>query len=160
MRSVPGQAFSFDWNVVEGPYGTDPGAAYPGDAYVDEVGVDLYDQSWELGSSPMNRSTSTSSQRAWNAFLADSGTGLDRMVRFANAHHKPLSLPEWGVIKRPDGHGLGDDPMFVDNVATWIANHHVAFSSYFSFDSSRDGQSDITSGTFPLALARFEQRFR
>src|SRR5205085_6217527 len=37
MRSVPGQAFRFNWCLSASYYGWDPRTAYPGDAYVDMV---------------------------------------------------------------------------------------------------------------------------
>ena len=47
MRSVPGQDFTFEWNPTAGDEGVGNLANYyPGNAYVDYIGLDLYDQAW------------------------------------------------------------------------------------------------------------------
>ena len=44
MRSVPGQGFRFEWNPTDGDLGVgDLARYYPGDAYVDLIGLDVYD---------------------------------------------------------------------------------------------------------------------
>ena len=149
MRSVPGQAFRFVWNPdADRPAGRfSPSQAYPGNAYVDAVGVDLYDESWVADPSPAD---------AWNGYLT-SAWGLDWLASFATAVGKPIVLPEWGVAIRSDGHGLGDDPFFVDQVASWITSHDVAWTDVFSFDDQQ--LDDITDGHFPHALGAFEANF-
>ncbi len=49
MRSVAGEHFRFEWNPDAGAFtqsGYSVAAAYPGNAYVDVIGLDAYDQSW------------------------------------------------------------------------------------------------------------------
>ena len=150
MRSVPGEAFKFVWNPNGGnshgrPY--IPSQAYPGNAYVDYIGTDLYDESWVSPLTPQN---------AWVGQLQAS-CGLDWLATFAADHGKPIVFPEWGVAIRSDGHGLGDDPYFVDQFANWITTHDVAWTNIFSFDGVQ--QDDITDGSFPNALAAFDADF-
>ena len=149
MRSVPGQSFQFVWNPdADRSYGRyTPAEAYPGNAYVNDIGIDLYDESWVADPSPAN---------AWNGYLT-SGWGLDWLAGFAAAQGKPIVFPEWGVAIRTDGHGLGDDPSFVDQFAAWITTHDVAWTDIFSFDDKQ--LDDITDGNFPHALAAFEANF-
>ena len=152
MRSVPGEAFKFVWNPnnlgsFDSSYG--PDQTYPGDAYVDYVGTDVYDQCWCTPQTP---------QGAWASQLQ--GTwGLDWLASFASAHGKQMAFPEWGLAIRSDGHGLGDDGYFVTQFAAWIAAQaNVAFTCYFAFDSP--GQSDdILDGHFPDALTAFTAAF-
>jgi len=150
MRSVPGEAFQFVWNPNGGnshgrPYS--PADAYPGDAYVNYIGTDLYDESWVSPLTPEN---------AWTGQLQASW-GLDWLATFAAEHGKPIAFPEWGVAIRSDGHGLGDDPYFIDQFASWITSHDVAWTNMFSFDDAQ--QDDITDGSFPNALAAFTADF-
>jgi hypothetical protein len=71
---------------------------------------------------------------------------------------KPVVFPEWGLADRSDGHGMGDDPVFIQQMAGWISSHDVAFDMYFNFDPP--GQQDsITDGRFPRALAEFRAVF-
>jgi len=148
MRRVRGTSFLFVWNPTPGPSAVDPSRAWPGGRYVDVVGLDLYDQVWGMPQDPL---------LVWSHLLTEN-TGLRWMASFATAHHKAMSIPEWGVTLRSDGHGLGDDPLFVAYTAQWIAGHHVAFSSYFDLNAP-DGEHDILDGHFPNALAVFERSF-
>jgi len=148
MRAVAGTSFRFVWNPNAGPSPMPAAAAYPGDAYVDYVGLDLYDQVWGLPQDPV---------LAW-ADYGGEANGLSWLASFAAAHHKPVSLPEWGVTVRPDGHGLGDDPGFVARVAQWISTHDVAFTSYFAFDAP-DGAHDLLDARFARSRAAFERSF-
>ena len=75
-----------------------------------------------------------------------------------HAHDKPVVIPEWAVTIRSDGHGLGDDPLYVAKMAQWIATHDVAFTSYFDVDAP-DGQHDILDGAFSQSLAVFRRSF-
>jgi hypothetical protein len=149
MRSVPGESFKFVWNpsadAMFGQY--TPSEAYPGNAYVDYIGTDVYDESWV---EPLNPQTAWSNQLTcpW---------GLDWLSSFAAQEGKPIVFPEWGVAIRSDGHGLGDDPYFVNQFADWITTQDVAWTSIFSFDG--DQQDDITDGSFPSALAAFKADF-
>jgi len=150
MRSVPGQSFKFVWNPNGGgshgrPYAASD--AYPGNAYVNYIGTDLYDESWVSPLTPAN---------AWTGQL-QATWGLDWLAAFAAAHGKPIVFPEWGVAIRSDGHGLGDDPYFVNEFADWITTHDVAWTNVFSFDGSQ--QDDISDGSFPHALAAFSSDF-
>ena len=151
MRAVPGAQFSFLWNPNAGtsmPY--TPEEAYPGDAYVDYVGVDLYDECWCTPQTPQN---------AWASYVSESW-GLDWLTGFAASHGKPIAIPEWSVTIRNDGHGLGDDPYFVTQFANWVGSNNVAFTDIFSYNDTSGGQdNDITDGRFPNALAAFKQEF-
>jgi len=151
MRTVPGEGFKFVWNPTDsGSYGNayTPDEAYPGDAYVDDVGADVYDQCWCSPQDP---------QTAWDSQL-QGPWGLNWLQAFANQHDKPIALPEWGVTIRSDGHGLGDDPYFVSEMALWISQNDVAFTSYFEFDAS-DGSHDLVDGNFPNSLTAFRAAF-
>jgi len=151
MRGVAGQSFQFLWNPnLGGSSSWDLEDAYPGNAYVDYVGSDTYDEYWGSPMTPQN---------SWANILSQTW-GLDWLASFAASEGKPIAIPEWSVAIRSDGHGMGDDPYFVNEFAAWIASHDVAFSAIFSFNDSADGQDDdITDGRFPNALAAFERDF-
>jgi Glycosyl hydrolase family 26 len=155
MRSVPGAAFKFVWN----PAGIQNlswsvSSAYPGDSYIDFVGFDVYDQSWNsncffLGD-PNNSVTTAQSTCVFNDILSQP-EGLNWLVSFAQAHGKPVGIPEWGLAIRTDGHGLGDDPTFISNMRGWMASNNIAFGSYFNYDTPAM-KSAVTDGSFPNAL--------
>lgn len=148
MRAVA-PALKFDWNPIWGWQSVNPELAYPGDLYVDYIGVDVYDQSWI--------SNYTDPIARWNDALA-ANWGLTWHKNFAASHGKPMSFPEWGVAIRSDGHGGGDDPYFIQQMASWIAQNNVAYHIYFSYDAP-DGQHDLQDGNFPLSAAAFKTAF-
>ncbi len=152
MRSVPGQNFTFEWNPTAGDLGIGNLADYyPGNAYVDYVGLDLYDQAW--GNYP-----GISSQ--WNTYLTEP-YGLNWLASFAAARGKPITLPEWGLGEGPGNDGGpisnpgnnvsgGDDPTFINDVAQWISTHNVFNATFWDF-----GWSRLSASSNPLSLVAF-----
>jgi hypothetical protein len=155
MRSVPGEAFKFVWNPDASAFttaGYSVAAAYPGSAYVDYIGLDAYDQSWATPQTPAN---------AWSSTTLPA---LSAAESFASAQGKPIAICEWGVTTRTDGHGLGDDPLYVNNMSAWMktASNDVAYESYFdenTVPSGGDTNADMTGGSFPNSLAAFTADF-
>jgi beta-mannanase len=144
MRAVPGANFKFVWNPDAGAFTNgsyNVSLAWPGSAYVNVIGLDVYDQTWANPFTP------------GNAWVNTTLPSLQAAKAFAQAQDVPLSMPEWGVAIRGDGHGLGDDPLYINNMTAWMLNpaNNVAYESYFNFDIT--GQVDaITDGNFPLSL--------
>ena len=150
MRAVSGARFEFDWCPNLGHFGATE-AAYPGDAYVDYIGMDVYDTWW-------NEAERRDVARRWQNMLTMPG-GLRWHREFARAHGKPMTFPEWGLWIRPDGHGGGDNPYFVEKMHEWIGQNEVAYHMYFEEDRS-DGQHRLTRGRFPLAAQAYRALFR
>jgi hypothetical protein len=149
MRSVPGAAFTFDWNPNLGVQGGSPlttfDAFYPGDAYVDVIGLDVYDIKW-------GDSTSDPASR-W-AWMVSQQLGLQQHRTFAATHGKPVSFPEWGLYKKGDQMGGGgDSPYFIDSMVNWIASGATTYHAYFDADW---GGGSLA--TFPNAQAQYKAR--
>ncbi len=151
MRAIPGQQFKFLWNPNGGGSSSwNLELAYPGSAYVDYIGTDVYDEYWGGSFTP---------QASWSNAVTQTW-GLNWLTTFAAAQGRPIAIPEWSVDYRTDGHGLGDDPYFISQFANWIAHSNVAFTCIFSFNDTAGGQNnDLTDGTFPNALAAFRADF-
>lgn len=151
MRAVDGAGFRFDWNPIAG--GNFPvEAAYPGDEWVDVIGLDVYDQGWWAGwQDPVQR---------WNELLTQP-YGLQWHRDFALAHGKPISFPEFGLSDSPAHHGGGDAPYFVEQMYDWIGLNKdiVEYYAYFEF-AGPIGNSALMSESFPVASARFQELFR
>jgi hypothetical protein len=107
MRAVPGQHFRFDFAPNRGQDAIGWTACYPGDASVDIVGMDSYDQ--PSGESFYDQVTEP--------------FGLQAQVEFAAAHHKAISYPEWGMFRN------GDDPDYMSLMLTWIARHRPLYQT-------------------------------
>jgi hypothetical protein len=148
MRSVPGANFKFVWNPDAAAFttpGYDVALAYPGNAYVNDIGLDAYDQSW---------ATPLTAANAWNETLLPALTAAQQ---FAAAQGRPLAICEWGTAIRTDGHGLGDDPLYITDFLAWMKDpaDDVAYESYFNANSG-GVNSVIDGGSFPNALAAFK----
>jgi hypothetical protein len=124
-----------------------PDQAYPGDDVVDVIGEDVYDQSWI--------SNYTDPGSRWDN-IANSAWGLNDAVAFAKKHNKPYAFPEWGVGTRPDGHGGGDDPLFVANMKPFVQN--AEYAGYWDFHAP-DFNGVLSGAPQPGALAAFMTAF-
>lgn len=144
MRSVPGEDFLFDWNVNAGYLPIPLADYYPGNAYVNIVGVDAYDTAPSASLPPPSPSR-------WRA-LSSEPLGLLSVARFAAVHGKPLSIPEWGTQAN-----VGDDGLYVAEMARLILTHDVAYQSWF--DSGSDGVLPLTSSAAPRSLAAYVAAF-
>jgi hypothetical protein len=141
MRSVPGTALEFDWNPNNGRNRYDAVPYYPGDDVVDYVGVDAYDASWAWGTYPYPddcdaRCRSGRQRNAWHRSVLGGRRGLEFWSAFARHHGKPMSLPEWGLWSRPDGHGGGENDYYLRRMHAFVSDprNGVAYQSYFEFD--------------------------
>ena len=145
IRHVKGEHFAFDWCVSAGPHYGNLNLAYPGNNYVDYVGMDVYD--WNRPGLP------DSAQARWHA-IVHQGTGLAWLAKFANAHRMPISIPEWALVhdQFQRQHSGGDDTFFVNHMHRWFTTHNVGYENYFNYS---DGlMSFVMSGStdqFPSA---------
>lgn len=136
MRSVPGADFQFDWCVSARYRDLPLSEIYPGSQDVDIIGVDVYDDG-NIG---------TTGAARWSTLMT-AGDGLGAIVDFAAAQGKPISIPEWGV-NTVSGGGFGDDPAFVQGIASLVENHPTAYQSYFY---KYGQQTQLAPGTQSLA---------
>ena len=142
LRQTVGEHFLFVWN---------PGACYenvpyanyyPGNAYVDILGLDIYDSKCMTPSAP----------NTWSQ-LANEPAGLTSFEAFAEAQRKPMSFPEWGLLKSPNG----DDVAFVNGIGSAFRNLDFSFETYF--DAGDDGVLQVGQAT-PLSTVAFQRWFR
>ncbi|MDD9934876.1 MAG: hypothetical protein OXT09_14800 [Myxococcales bacterium] len=112
----------WDFNPAGRPDNTalEPFDAYPGDAYVDFVGLEAFDRY-----PPALDEASLASQ-------CESPTGLCSLFDFAREHGKRIGLSEWGLISCGDGGG-GDNPFYVRSTFDLFAEHAdlMGFEAYY-----------------------------
>ncbi|HTX01979.1 MAG TPA: glycosyl hydrolase [Acidimicrobiales bacterium] len=142
MRTVAGQHFLFDWNVNACYEGIPLAAYYPGNAYVDITGIDVFDISC----------LTTEQPASWSDITTEP-IGLDAFRDFADAHHKPMSIPEWGLQSATKT----DDATYVRGIGEFVAQNDVAFESYY--DANDDGIVPM-GGEVPRSLATYRRMFR
>jgi peptidoglycan hydrolase-like protein with peptidoglycan-binding domain len=120
MRSVPGEHFKFLWAIYPGQAAV--AECWPGSAYVDYVGTDVFD--WYGGpheTYPRTASGALDWTLHWQQTLAARPGGLDWIARFARLTGKPIIIPEWGL----DFHRFGgqDDTYFLTHMTAWLKAH-------------------------------------
>ena len=135
FSDVPNVAFVWSPTTWPGPGGNRVAAWWPGDAFVDWVGLDAYPQ------------------RAGADYLLHGPDGMDDMAAFAGRHHKPLMLAEWAPdLPHPD------QTAAVALIFDWAASHKdVQALVYFDFVTQG---KDYTLAHHPVGAAEFRRRTR
>jgi hypothetical protein len=134
FRSLHATNVAFVWSPNVNDFTSHRASAwYPGDAYVDWVGVDAY-------------------PRVSNAQKVVTGTdGLDQLAGLAASHHKPLMLAEWAATS-PDP----DTVWPFDAVFEWADRYPDTVKAlvYFDFSSSTTN-GDHLLRDHPVGAAEF-----
>lgn len=147
-------ALRWDWTVNRGAGQsvTDAARAYPGDDYVDIVGIDTYD-GW-----PGATSEATWAQHYSGPY------GLKHWADFAAAHGKKLSVPEWGVYPGTGwaGHSGGDNPFYVAKMTAFFRSmgSKLAYETYFNDSASYYAGSLYAPVQAPNASAEYLRQYR
>ena len=110
--------------------------SYPGDAYVDVMGMDFY-----YG---LNNQTNAPDPDA--AFQEMLGNGLSEIAGLAASHGKPLAFPEWGVNQDNFGNYVKD---FFD----WCRGQGCLYATYWDSDGGYPGM--LSDGSYPETGAMF-----
>jgi hypothetical protein len=150
MRAVSGAHFLFVWNPNVCTTGIPINEWYPGNSYVDIIGVDAYDQDCGTGE--------TVAEEGWTAYYTDSSSNggdpdfpsLANIEAFAVAHGKALSFDEWGLNSGTD------DPTYVTDMGQMFSSDDFSFQSYF--DTNDDGIATLGSDA-PNATAAYAKAF-
>ncbi len=166
----------FDFTSILLSYGSGPGPgpnvldAYPGDDYVDFIGVDVYDQ----GRMPDDIGVDDGDHCGWQdpaaVFETYHRPALETAREFADAHGKPLSIPEWGLSgggtgdnARQAGQCGGDNPVFIEKMYEWLGTlptsgaGSLGYHAYFEGNPNHDGPHALE--FFPDARQRFRELF-
>ncbi len=158
-------------------------STYPGDAYVDVVGPDLYStvypgelHDWNTGATLTNNSTNTATWAAstinrehfWD-YPADTewvihntgGYGLAGAIAFCKAHNKPLGLSETGAGGNGTTTGPKDDGDFPNYLAVRLSTAiaqgvSIEFANVWDVTVS-DGDWNFSNGTKPNEAAAWRQ---
>jgi len=135
IRSTDPQA-RIDWtlNAHSGRYD-----AYPGDEYVDIIGIDNYDM-WPA----------SVDEASWSS-SCNASSGLCDVIRFARSHGKQFSVSEWGLVSKSDtgagaaGQAGGDNPFYIRKMYdTFKGNADVlAYETYFNNSEAGNVHSSL-----------------
>lgn len=127
----------FEWSPIAGS--GNPVPYYPGDRFVDVIGLDVYNT------------------QSWKGFR-EHPWGTTWHVKFAREHKKPISFPEWGLVM-PENGGQGDNPQFVRKMIRWAAKHDALYQAYFQFDATGGlGKHELLH--YPLSERVYKKQLR
>lgn len=127
-----GSSIYFSW-CLAGRLPTDSSgpltAFWPGDQYVNFVGIDEYDTP------------------ATTANSFPFGETLDAVAAFAAKHNKKMAIEEWGLHHTNSGDGGGDNPLFIRAMFQWIKSHTsiLLYEQYFQDDAADNVNSSLFS---------------
>ena len=129
---------------------------WPGDAYVDVVGLDAYNW-WPW----------VNSQATWQAKIVATENGgpkqLESFRLFAAARSKPMCVPEWSNVGRDTGGGGGDAPVYVSLFHDWLTANagtgsgQVVYEVLFNWAGRDEGFAFYPQADSPLTAANYRQ---
>jgi hypothetical protein len=175
MRSeAPDLAFDFNSILINFGAGNEPGPkvadAYPGDEWVDYIGINVYDH----GEVPSLVGVPAGERCGWSdpdgVFETYHEPVLENARRYAEAHGKPLSFPEWGLggggrgdAAQQVGQCGGDNPIFIERMHSFFASLPISgagslgYHSYFEGNQPHAGPHALDA--FPHAAEEFRVLF-
>ncbi|KQN90933.1 hypothetical protein ASE95_11645 [Sphingomonas sp. Leaf231] len=127
--------FVFEWCPGLDVWDMNPEAAYPGDKYVDVIGVDMYyNTAWHNKDAAL----------AFDWFVKQP-YGLQWQQDFAAAHGKQTAVGEWGLNS--------DSPEFVKMAMQWMADHDMVYQNYWESNAAFKGE--LSEGQYKKAAAAY-----
>ena len=127
--------FVFEWCPALDTWDMNPEDAYPGDKYVDVIGVDMYyNTAWH----------DKDAAKAFDWFVKQP-YGLQWQQDFAAAHGKETAIGEWGLNS--------DSPEFVKLAMQWMADHDMVYQNYW--ESNAAFQGELSEGQYKKAAAAY-----
>jgi hypothetical protein len=139
--TLPSATIDWDGNWGNSQSGHDPFTEeYPGDTYVDVVGLDAYDGGWVAANTDANFVT-------WK----NSHHSLKDWYEFAVAHGKKFAMAEWGLV----ANGEKDNPTFIRGMYSFFQRNaaHIAYEAYFN----SYGSSLYNPNEYPNSSATYQQ---
>ena len=174
LRTVPGQNFKFNWGGSITYVGPTPAyqlsQAFPagndanGKPYVDQVGLDIYDNSWTYYPWPANSTPAqilVTQQTVWNNVINTSNQywGIPVWTAIAKANHIPFTIPEWGVST--DIHAGGDNTYYIQQMHDFIQDptNNVYYASYYDAEESQISPNGGFVTTLTNSAALYQKLF-
>ncbi len=174
MRTVPGaEKLQFDWVGLNRKTSFPIEKAYPGDAYVDYVGMFLYDQCLDKSIYPFPPNATDAEKlehqkKAWEQYYYPaSQNGLEAWMAVAKAHGKPFSIPMWSLYSdHYDENTIStgeDNSYFIQQMYNFIQDpaNNVHFASYMDayVDCTRITSSKEYQTSYPHSADLFRKLF-
>lgn len=143
FRNTSGQDFTFELSSAIGPSGsiTDFSDYYPGDAYVDYIGMNFYDVWWGASGE------GATAEERWD-HIRTTNMGMDDHIAFVNTRGKENICSEWGLYEDngDNFNGGGDNPYFITQMADYFRSESLYYQCYFDWDWGGGVLSDFPNG--------------
>ena len=124
---------------------SNPEPMYPGDAYVDVIGMDAYFKT------QFEQSSGQTGDQVWAYKLAGNGYGLDWLETFSRAHNKPIALCEWG--------GNADVSEYMAGQTKWLKDKNVKYHGYWDQTTPTAANCKLSNMQYPLMGAIYRTAF-
>ncbi len=118
--------------------------AYPGNAYVDYIGMSLYDH-WPAAKT----------QADWDRSFQPA---LNTILSLAKANGKKIGFGEWGLSQLKGGGG-GDNPIFITNMYKFLQTNApmIAYEVYYNCGSTNSTWRIYPSNANPKSSAEYRR---
>jgi hypothetical protein len=153
FRTVRGSSFKFEWSNAKAS--SLPGnvlSTYPGDAFVDVVGLHYY-----------AIDTQFSTQRKWDRFVNSTRLGgpqgIGSWIRHAASIGKPFAVPEWGVWARNGTFEAADTPIYIDNMYRFF-RANAPLIAYENYSNCQEAHRIGPRTPFPNSSSRYAELWR
>lgn len=139
----------WNWNLNKGPATANSSVqwtvAYPGDSWVDVIGIDPYD--WY---------TPSTTDAQWTSNISGKNPGLQDVATFARSRGKQMSVDEWSTATVAASGG-GDNPFYIQKMLAFVkANTDImAWESYFN----NNAQISSSTTAFPNAALEYKKAY-
>ncbi len=148
--------FRIHWTPNSWFGSSDPELAWPGDAYVDVIGMDAY-LIKRLDVDPNSGTTIEAKIKGVVDYkFTGGGRSLDWVKTFAAAHNKLVALDEFGV-------NLDGAEYWISRIAAWARDERVCEIGYWDQNNTGgnaiDAQNKLSTGQWPNTGAHFLREF-
>jgi hypothetical protein len=127
---------------------------YPGDDYVDQIGLQYYDYYPVATDQTVWNNTYMFRERRSGGLK-----GIGTYLQFARAHGKKFALAEWGVADNYKDSGGFDNPFFIEKMLEFSKQNSssIAYESYFNcVNASADIFQIYPESSNPRAAGRYK----
>ncbi|HMR29497.1 MAG TPA: glycosyl hydrolase [Geminicoccaceae bacterium] len=126
---------------------------YPGDAYVDIIGMMIYDR-WPAHPN----------QKAWDAAYKQRDKfggprGLGTYLEYARKLKKKLAISEWAVSSGNGGADSVDNPFYIEKMFNFFKDNaaDIAYEAYFNCREAKIGYKLAPNTVNPKAAAKYRE---
>jgi hypothetical protein len=134
--------FVFTWCANWAAQNPEP--TYPGDDYVDVIGMDCYFKT------QFDQDTGQTGNQVWE-HKRDATWGIQWMVDFAALHGKRWALCEWG--------GNADEPDWMQGISDYIELNRPKYHGYWDQTTPTDANCKLSNGAYPNTGAVYVAAF-